>query len=166
MHLEEEHPFDESLSDMLSRARAGDVLAARDALEICAWAISLENKHPRTGEPLPVPSAVREYLSQALASIAAGNDPAKALYLKRPGPKVWRFEDKLRGAYLVAQLVDQGVAVDEAKEMAAEALADLQQKARSAPERKPVPLGGLSVSGDTLRTWYFELKGDLTRRGL
>lgn len=163
---DDEDPFDESLSDTIARATAGDVLAARDALDLCAWLLSPDNKHPQTGEPLPVPMVVREYLSAALASMVAGTKPDRALNLKKPSVKVWSFADKLKCAYMVAQLVAQDATVEEAAASAAEALAELQKRAASDPERKPAPLRGRRVSAETFKSLYFEMKDELKRRGL
>ncbi|MDE2369375.1 MAG: hypothetical protein KGN16_10405 [Burkholderiales bacterium] len=157
----------EPFSDCLARAESGDVIAARDALHTIAVLLATNNVHPQTGEPLPVPPNVRNYLARALSRMAAGVDANKAFHLKKPGPRAWSHDDKLRGAAMVAALVKEAsMAVDAATAEAAHQLESLQAERKADPLGRPVPMRGRKVSAETLRGWYFELKDELAQRGL
>lgn len=160
-----------NLSAILARAEGGDVLAAKEVLDTIAFLLSPANVSPSTGEPLPVPLFVREYLSRAFYRIAAAVDPAKAaagaLHLAKRGPRTWRYEDKLLGATMVATFVQVGsLPVDEAAAQVADEIKRLQAERRADPTRPPVPMRGQSVAAETLRTWYFQLKDEVARRQL
>ena len=100
--------FDESLPAMLTRAEAGDVHAASEVLPALAVLLSSKNVNPQTGQVIPVPNSVRDYLSKALSKIVAGVKPMNALNLTRNGSPGNPYFRALLGAYLFKQNLEEG----------------------------------------------------------
>lgn len=99
----------DNLSDILARAEASDIEAARDALASIAHCLSTQNINPQTGEPLPVPAYVRDYLSRAFYAMANGEDAEKALHLQTTtGKPNVPYSVKKLMAYLVHQAMNDG----------------------------------------------------------
>ena len=77
----------ETLEDMLRRAAKRDQIAAKEAHGPLAVALSLDHKNPSTGDPLPVPDFVRQYLNAAFQKMAGEyDDPKTRKFLKRASP--------------------------------------------------------------------------------
>lgn len=95
--------FEAPLWESLERAEEGDDEAGRDALGALSFLLSTQNTHPVTGEALPVPAYVRDYLSKALGRMAAGVDPKKALHLVngRKGRSSDTYSRKILAASIV-----------------------------------------------------------------
>ena len=146
---------------MLARAEHGDLLSARDALELLAFVLSPENRNPATGEPLPVPLSARAYLSRSFSRMARGVAPSDALNLVGRGPRKWRHQDKRLAASIAWQFIDQGMTVDEACREAADAI-NLHTTGNLLAAENPRPawiaFAGKTISPETLLSWYYELK--------
>jgi hypothetical protein len=151
----------ENLSDILARAESGDVLAAREALPQLAFLLSTRNRHPRTGEPLPVPGCVRDYLAKSLDRMAGGEDANRAMNLKKAGKKKWAHFEKRLAASVLLQLREQGMTMEEAKMEAA----DMIRKHVSTIPCPPAwaAFQDQKIEGETLQDWYYELKEELTQ---
>jgi len=166
----------ESLRDILSRAEQGDVLAAKNALLSLSQCLS--NYIPAFMDaPLPVPDYVREYLSRCLYRMAMGEDAGVAMNLTRKKGgrpnKVGHFEKRL-AADLIYQLIEQGLSVDSACEDAANFINEvIITDLRNSDKHKQgthewkqlyhaawINFKSQWVSGDLLKKWYYELKGE------
>lgn len=157
----------EYLEDILARAEAGDVLAARDALMSIGHYLSSKNLHPVTGESLPVPEFLRDYLSKAFYRMTNGTNADEALFLKRPGRPNHRHLETRNAAYLVYQGVhEHGLTVLQAAMDAADFINDKSAK----QELNGLWSGfqGKTVSSESLQDWYYkhleELKGMAAQR--
>jgi hypothetical protein len=153
----------ENLADILDRAQSGDTHAAREVLGTLA--LLLSSKHPRTGEPAPVPVYVRDYLARALRRMAAGERADVAMNFKKSGKQKWGHFEKRLAADLVFQLVERGLPVLAACQ---EASAKIQEIV----EADPCPAAWLAFKGrtpesETLQSWYYEMRNELgaMRRG-
>lgn len=96
--------FEVPLWEELNRAERGDEEAARNVLGAIAFLTSTKNVHPNTGEVLPVPGFVRDYLSRAFGRMAAGVSPDKALHLNQG--KKGRSPDSYSRKILAASIVE------------------------------------------------------------
>lgn len=164
----------ENLCDILSRAEAGDKLAARDALQSLAFLLSTSNKHPTTKAPLPVPDFVRDYLSRAFYSMAyeasegKNVDAAKALHLKG-GPRKWGYFEKRLAAEVVFKFKDKFPVADningkDATTLAAKIINALV-KETPCPQAWQGFKNHKAVDPALLKTWYYEFKDELEELG-
>jgi hypothetical protein len=157
----------EKLSDMMTRAEAGDLLAAREVVEILAAVVSPTDTYrdphsddPNARVPVPIPDFVRAYLSCALEKIASGVDARDAFHLrKKGGPRqFWAHRDKVLAVDIMQQLVEQGLVVDEAAREAAAQINDFAK--RSVNGRLASPWKKFSerpIENHTLLKWYYKL---------
>jgi hypothetical protein len=157
----------EYLEDILARAEAGDVMAARDALMSIGHYLSSKNLHSVTGESLPVPEFLRDYLSRAFYRMTNGMNADKALNLKRSGrPNHGHMETRI-AAYLVYQGVhEHGLTVLEAAMEAAEFINE--KSAKQQLNGLWSGFQGKKVEPESLQDWYYkhleELKGMAAQR--
>ena len=149
-----------NLSDILARAEDGDVLAAHDALADLAFCLSTSRKNPWTDEILPVPDCVREYLSRSLQRMAKGENASKAMNLKKAGPKKWGYFERRLAADVVFRLVEGGATVLEAVMAAAEFIEIYANE--SSASSAWFAFKGRSIESETLQTWYYKFKDELT----
>jgi len=158
-------PIDwDSLSAKLKRVTndRNELLEPIDFIDL-AMVLSNKNTHPQTGEPLPVPVAVRDFLADAFLKIAKGDDPTDVFRIVPKGrPKTWSTDDKVMACALVNRGIADGVEVGTACKDAAEIINDRfahikteQQKAAAAWE-SPAWQGffGREVSWTIIRDWY------------
>lgn len=96
--------FEVPLWEELKRAERGDEEAARNVLGAIAFLTSTKNVHPNSGEVLPVPGFVRDYLARAFGLMAAGVSPDKALHLNQG--KKGRSPDSYGRKILAASIVE------------------------------------------------------------
>lgn len=149
----------ENLSEILARAESGDVLAAREVLPHLAFLLSTQNRPPATGQPLPVPDFARDYLAKSLYRMAGGEDANRSMHL-RGGPRKWGHFEKRLAADVMFQLIEQGMTVEAAKLEAADRI----NRHISSDPCPPAwqAFEGKSIEGETLQTWYYELKDELS----
>jgi hypothetical protein len=161
-------PLETTTSEILRAAAAGDKLAAKDALSILHWLVSPDNTHPTTGEPLPVPIYVREYLANSLHRMAYGGESGDhAFNLKKSGKQVWSIHDKKLAAGLVQQIIldystpEKQMSIDDAAYAAAEAIRESDLTSTNVLES---PLAWRSFYTNKpnevdLRRWYSQFYG-------
>jgi len=167
----------DDLSKILERAEGGDKLAARDALQSLAFLLSTANRHPSTGNPLPVPGYVRDYLSRAFYRMAyqaaMGEnkiDAEKALNLKG-GPSAWGHYEKRLAADLVHRFVIEGLPIADTKDgndattKAAEIINGFVHgnNGRDCPQAWMAFQNNSKVSSATLKSWYHSLKAEIEK---
>lgn len=148
------------MEDILLRAENGDVHAAKDALMTIAGCLSSQNLNPTTGESLPVPPILRDYLSKAFYRMCGGTPPAIALNLSRPGRKNRRHLEKKLAAYLVYQ------GVHEKGQTILQAVWDAAAHINKKSEKNELTgnwsgFNGKKLEPENLQDWYYEFKNDL-----
>jgi hypothetical protein len=163
----------EPLEQVFKRAENGSPDDAHDVLAALAAFLGTEgNRHPLTGELLPVPSYMRDYLARAFARMAAGVKPDQALNLKRSGKNKWTHQHKLMAVSIVAQFIASGSTVNNACEEAADAIqayCKAMDSKTQVPDnveimsRATIPKAWSNFSrgkprAEQLRNWYYELK--------
>ncbi|MGA2190539.1 MAG: hypothetical protein ABSH33_18620 [Steroidobacteraceae bacterium] len=176
----------EKLSDLMTRAAAGDLLAAQEVAGHLSWLVSESN-------PIPVPDFARDYLSHALGRIGFGDDARDAFHLRKgDGPRGrWTHDDKVLAVGIMQHYIDQGMTGLAASAAAAENIHELAQAAAANEPRErpsgpvlrdqvfarkhaamtfrrfadPDPIKKPPVSEETLRKWYRELKSRRAPRG-
>jgi hypothetical protein len=163
---DQDHPHDEKLSDLMVRAEAGDLLAAREVAETLAFVVSSTNTYRDPSSPdaarrivVPVPDFVRDYLSRALLQIASGTDARDAFHLrKKKGPRqFWAHRDKVLAVDIMQQLIEQDQVVDKAAEDAADRI---NENAKIFTAENPLSpwkkFTERPIDAATLLTWYYE----------
>ncbi len=159
-HRLDEAVTTEYLEEILVRADAGDVVAARDALMTIGHYLSSHNLDFTTGEPLPVPLFLRDYLSRAFYRMVNGMDADSALNLKRPGRKNRSYLEKRLAAYLVYQgVAEQSKTVMVATMDAADFINELSKKNELTGKWRGFQ--GKRVKPETLQDWYYKYYDEL-----
>lgn len=153
--------FEVPLWEELNRAERGDEEAARNVLGAIAFLTSTKNVHPNTGEVLPVPSFVRDYLSRALGRMAAGVSPDRALHLNHG--KKGRSPDSYSRKILAASIVEylhrfHELPVDQACSEAEEVIGGIIEAHKSDAHWGPwEPFRGKKVCNeDSIRKYYYD----------
>ena len=148
------------LEDVLKRAENGDVMAARDVLYSIAHSLQTLNLNSDSGELLPVPVFICDYLSKAFYRMVAGESADKALNLKRAGRKNKNYYATRWAAYLVYQAVNEnGMTVDEAVIKVAELI-----NQKSAVGKLTWPLSNFGkqiLVKESIQDWYYKHKEEL-----
>ena len=150
----------EKLSDNMARAEAGDVIEARRLLPVLAHFVSRNNQHP-------VPDFIRDYLARSLWRMVEQEDANRAMNLKKSGKQKWAHYEKRLAANIVFELVEQSHTPTIASEIAADQIREFLASNPCAPAWEGFK-GRSAPGADILRTWYYELKDELTemRRGI
>ncbi|HEF4730664.1 hypothetical protein SB379_24530 [Burkholderia multivorans] len=153
--------FEVPLWEELNRAERGDEEAARNVLGAIAFLTSTKNVHPNTGEVLPVPGFVRDYLSRAFGRMAAGVSPDKALHLNQG--KKGRSPDSYSRKILAASIVEylhrfHELPVDQACSKAEEVIGGIIEAPQIRCSLGPwEPFRGKKVCNeDSIRKYYYD----------
>jgi hypothetical protein len=142
----------DNLTDMFTRAKEGDIHAAKATLLPIAHALD-----PRNEEPIP--PDIRGYLSDAFRKILAGMSADMALNLKtKNGRPKTPHKVTLKAAYLVYQGVhEHSLSVEDA---VAETVLLINNNLDSLAWYL---LGHIEVQEDKLRKWYYSNLSKLER---
>jgi hypothetical protein len=169
---DQDDPYDEKLSDLMRRAEAGDLLAAREVAETLALIVSTANTYRDPSSPdglrrivVPVPDFIRDYLSRALLKIASGTDARDAFHLRKRGRRqFWAHRDKILAVDIMQQLVEQGAAVNVAVEAAVRSINSTAKKLTAENPTSPwKKFATRRIEEHTLLKWYYERNPDAAK---
>lgn len=154
----------ENLGDILRHAEEGDVASARYALFSLAHCLSTKNINPQTGETLPVPLVVRDYLSRALYRLVGATPVSADVALNltpRTGKPKRPYYCMLLAGYLVKQgITEHGLTVEQAS---AEAVKFINTQTKNKTLTGPWEMLAGYYEDRSFIAWYYKVKDDLER---